>query len=177
MRKCTNQRCKFCPHMRITKTIYNRKCQTNFVIPKYKKTLTCEDRRVIYAIKCGQCNETYIGQTSRPLKARIAEHLYDIQNKTNTHMSHHFNKTHKIDKFNFLPLEKIDDKWPAQQTEAILKDLEKKWIRRLSTLQPYGMNYIPTDTTIRTIPTNNPPNSSPPPPPPLDPAGRITDHF
>ena len=35
-----------------------------------KKTLTCNDKRVIiYAIKCAECHETYIGQTMRPLRA------------------------------------------------------------------------------------------------------------
>ena len=118
--------------------------------PKVQKTLTCEDRRVVYAVKCSECNETYVGQTLKPLRARIARHLYDIKSKTNTHMSHHFNRSHPIDKFNFVPLEKVADSLTAKEAESALKKLETLWIRRLSTLQPYGMNYIPIDTTNRT---------------------------
>ena len=58
MVKCKNPRCTVCPKLRITKTIHNKLCKVNMVIPKYKKkTFTCADKRVVYAIKCSECHE------------------------------------------------------------------------------------------------------------------------
>ena len=149
MARCNKPRCKICPKLRLTKTIYNKLCKVNMVIPKYKRPLTCNDKRVVYAIKCAECHETYIGQTMRPLRARIAQHLNCIEAKTTHHMSHHFNKSHQIKHFNFLPLEKIEDSIPPREAERLLQQKETYWIRRLSTLQPFGMNYLPKDTTRR----------------------------
>ena len=87
MARCNKLRCKICPKLRLTKTIYNKLCKVNMVIPKYKRPLTCNDKRVVYAIKCAECHETYIGQTMRPLRARIAQHLNCIEAKTTYHMS------------------------------------------------------------------------------------------
>ena len=69
--------------------------------PKIQKTTYLDDKRVVYAVKCTECDETYLGQTTRPLRARIAQHLNSIQIKTTHHMSHHFNKSHHIKHFNF----------------------------------------------------------------------------
>lgn len=85
----------------------------------------------------------------RPLRARIAQHLNNIKSKTAHHMSHHFNGSHRIKHFNFVPLEKIEDSLPPKEAEKLLKEKETFWIRKLSTLQPFGMNYIPIDTTRR----------------------------
>ena len=149
MAKCKNPRCIVCPKLRLTKTIHNKLCKVNVLIPKYKKPLTCTDKRVVYAIKCSECHEAYIGQTMRPLRARIAQHLNCIETKTTHHMSHHFNKSHPIKHFNFLPLEKIEDSIPAREAEKLLQQKETHWIRKLSTLQPFGMNYLPKDTQRR----------------------------
>ena len=64
-------------------------------------------------------------------------------------MSHHFNKSHNIKHFNFVPLEKIEDSLPPREAEKLLQLRETFWIRKLSTLQPFGMNYILIDTTTR----------------------------
>ena len=119
------------------------------VVEDKPSELSCNDKRVIYAIKCSECHETYIGQTMRPLRARIAQHLNCIEKKTTHHMSHHFNKSHNIKHFNFLPLEKIEDSIPPREAEKLLQQRETYWIRKLSTLQPFGMNYLPKDTTRR----------------------------
>ena len=42
MAKCKNTRCKICPKLRLTKTIFNKLCKVNIIIPKYKKPLTCK---------------------------------------------------------------------------------------------------------------------------------------
>ena len=66
-------------------------------------------------------------------------------------MSHHFNESHDIEQLQFVPLEKIDDRIPKKEAETILKEKETMWIRRLCTLQPWGMNYIPIDTHSRVL--------------------------
>ena len=116
MKKCGARNCKICHKL---KTIYNRKCKLNFPIPKWKQPLTCWHKRIVYAIKCKVCHETYVGQTIQPLRTRIARHLYNVRRQTNHHMSHHFNKICSIDDLQFLPLEKIDDHLPPERPNEI----------------------------------------------------------
>ena len=135
MAKCKNPRCTVCPKLRLTKTIHNKLCKVNVVIPKYKKPLTCNDKRVVYAIKCSKCHEAYVGQMMRALRARIAQHLDCIETKTTHHMSHHFNKSHEIKHFNFLPLEKIEDNIPPREAKKLLQQKETYWTFHFTTLR------------------------------------------
>ena len=149
MRKCDKKDCSICPRMRVGKTIYNRVCYINVPIPKYKIPLTCWSKRVVYAVKCANCHETYIGQTLRPLRTRITEHIDTVKRKTNHHMSHHFNKSCGLNSLQFTPLQKVDDSLHVLTAEKQLQHLETLWIRRLSTLQPWGMNYVEVETESR----------------------------
>ena len=150
IKKCNKRTCKLCHRMRIGKTIYNRKCHLNVLIPKYKYQLTCWSSRVVYAIKCNKCHETYVGQTVNRLRDRIQRHITAITSEPTRHMSHHFNKSCNIENLQFIPLEKVDDRMSKRDAEQELKRIETLWIRKLSTMQPWGMNYLEVDITVRT---------------------------
>ena len=54
---------------------------------------------VVYNIPCKQCDKSYIGQTSRELKTRIAEHQYAIKkrNMNNSIARHNILEGHDPD--------------------------------------------------------------------------------
>jgi hypothetical protein len=76
--------CKYCPKinkgpLKITSTGRN-------FFSKFKpgiNTISCELKNIIYCITCSKCKLQYIGETSRPIRQRIYEHLYSIK-KYNT---------------------------------------------------------------------------------------------
>lgn len=56
--------------------LYDRQCiSNNCVICPHTRTGDCSKSGVIYQIRCSECGNTYIGETSRPLGIRIKEHL------------------------------------------------------------------------------------------------------
>ena len=78
----------------------------NFYLPLLDNG-DCNSKNLIYIIICLRCNVFYIGETSRPLKRRIYEHLNKITKfkpftKNITEVSIHFNlKYHNINDFKF----------------------------------------------------------------------------
>jgi len=42
-------------------------------------------KNVVYKLNCNNCETTYVGQTKRQLKTRIAEHKNNIKRSTSTH--------------------------------------------------------------------------------------------
>ena len=91
--------------------------------------------------------------TMQPLRQRINRQIYIalIKKKSNYNMSLHFNRSHPLSELQFLPLEKIDDSLSKRKAEEQLLKRETWWIRRLSSLQPFGMNYVEVDTNQRTF--------------------------
>jgi hypothetical protein len=95
----------------------------------------CSSISCVYIIKCTLCNHFYIGETSREIKSRIKEHLYNI-NKMNkdirkslkyinyqSEVAKHFNlKGHNIsDHFSFTVfISNIDDNTKRKSIETDL---------------------------------------------------------
>ena len=75
----------------------------------------------------------YIGQTSRPLRVRIAEHIRSIRTRGPTSVALHFNADCSLSDFSFTALEH------CPKTEKRLQK-ENIWIKRFNTLQPNGLN-------------------------------------
>ena len=64
----------------------------NLFTPLKDKTPLLLQSNVVYSIPCNDCNEVYIGQTSRTLKARITSHKSDTRTKKATcQLSRHSN--------------------------------------------------------------------------------------
>jgi len=68
-----------------------------FKVPKF--TNKHSETGVVYNIPCKQCDKSYIGQTSRELKTRIAEHQYAIKkrNMNNSIARHNILEGHDPD--------------------------------------------------------------------------------
>ena len=77
MKKCNN--CNICPFVKECKSVTSSFSSANVSI---NCLANCDTSNVIYVISCDKCNEQYIGQTGRPIKQRIKEHLRYVKNNS-----------------------------------------------------------------------------------------------
>ena len=96
--------------------------------------LCCNDANTIYVITCSSCSKRYVGQTGRPLRRRISEHLQDISSNRDTPVALHF-RSCGLANFSFFAIEKVNHNKKRLQREAA-------WIDRLHTLEPRGINGV-----------------------------------
>ena len=119
--------CKFAKPTRRVVSPYNK--ASFFIMHRF----TCHSVNIIYLIACTNCHMMYVGQTARPLRTRIFEHIRNILTKHSTSVSHHFNSQCTFEHFSFTALEHCPNLSKRLQKE-------NKWIERLHTLQPAGLN-------------------------------------
>lgn len=122
--------CKFCILSFYSQRISNK--VTSFPI---LHCLNCESKCVIYLIECKNCRVRYVGETSRALHLRIADHVQNIKAMRNTAVSEHFNSTCTLGDFSFTALEHCSNTTKRRKKESV-------WIKRLGTLNPGGLNTI-----------------------------------
>ena len=67
--------CGVCEHL-ITENEFVFQCGKTFNV---KTTISCEVRNLIYVIRCGGCQEEYIGETGDTLRHRLTVHRQQIQ--------------------------------------------------------------------------------------------------
>ena len=96
--------------------------------------ISCQDCNIVYCITCLKCSKSYVGQTSRPLKRRICEHLADTKALRSTPVSQHF-QVCGLDNFSFVGLERV-----IKERQRLTKEMA--WVQRLHTAVPDGMNNI-----------------------------------
>ncbi|MGH0131312.1 UNVERIFIED_CONTAM: hypothetical protein FKN15_045536 [Acipenser sinensis] len=130
---CTS-RCKVCKYIDKSKNIIKHK---NTTYP-LKTNTYCKNSNVVYGIACEKCDEIkYVGETGTTLYKRIQNHLSLIRNnKINEPIVQHFtSQGHDINDVKFVVLEqlKLDN-----ATNRRIK--ESKWINRLNTIMPAGLN-------------------------------------
>ena len=74
-RPCGENKCILCARLRDTTFVFSKTHKRRHYIRYVGPTMTCTTRRVVCLIRCKRCNKQYAGQTNRPLKQRIKEHL------------------------------------------------------------------------------------------------------
>ena len=91
-KKCRKSGCMCCPFLQEGNTVTST--ASNFT-HKIKQSLTCATSNVIYRITClkGQCNGLqYVGETGRPFKQRLADHIgYIRSERLDQPVGQHFN--------------------------------------------------------------------------------------
>ncbi|XP_041420552.1 uncharacterized protein LOC121394235 [Xenopus laevis] len=108
---------------------------------------TCNSTFVVYLLKC-PCGMGYVGQTKREVKKRIQEHRGYIRNfktgtQTDTQVSRHFFEcNHNPMQLRWCVLDEIGMDIRGGDRQKKLLQAEGKWIRRLNTLTPNGLNDI-----------------------------------
>jgi len=140
LNKCKTKKCNYCPLIDrsgiIISTTTKRKYQA-------RKHISCKSHNLIYCITCTVCNKQYVGQTKNRLMDRFGSHFWNIKKKNLTDpIGRHFAtkghngqlklKIHIVD-FIIAPSKSK----PGQQ---LRNSLEQKWIHRLQTVQPHGIN-------------------------------------
>lgn len=117
---------------------------------KYKilQQITCTTKAVVYYATC-TCPKIYVGLTSHELKIRVRKHVRDIiAAKDITDFTilkpipRHFKKRHNCNpKFlKIRGINRVNSNIRGGNIKLRLAQYESKWIWRLKTLQPYGLN-------------------------------------
>lgn len=120
---------------------------TDKVYPIHGK-LSCWSDNVIYLITCLECEMQYVGETERPLRSRIGEHLRSlVKGDQISAVSKHFKEFHPDTLIGYgempvqvTPLEQISDQGSKDANKAKRLDREQFWIDTLESYTPKGMN-------------------------------------
>lgn len=107
-----------------------------------RKLITCNTTHVTYVIEC-PCRLQYVGRTTRPLCVRIREHINNIKKGFPKHnLSKHFDEFHQRDPSGliFYGIDTIEDHWRGGSKKIQISQNETRWIHRLDSLVPRGLN-------------------------------------
>lgn len=137
-----NNKCKMCPQR--SKANYIKSTANGNMI-HVDRTLNCTSKQVIYAIVCKLCKFIYIGQTGGPLNVRFTQHRYHILKEIpTTPVAVHFNTDkHKYKHAIITPIVHIKD-------DNRRCTIEKRFIHKLGTKHPHGINGTPVPTHLPT---------------------------
>ena len=141
-------RTTFDPYFTNLKYIFNSR--TGAPISQTFTLLSCN---VIYAIQCKLCRIIYVGETGATIKQRLYQHIYHIQKGTNDKLLYTHFISHHINNFSLSGLE-TNAGWSLTQRRAA----ERRWISRLSSTAPLGLNDDPSRPSIRPGPQHNLPS-------------------
>ena len=96
-------------------------------------------RNVVYAARCRRCDLIYVGYTTQPLNERFNIHRSDITHYPDrSELPKHFHSNPSCDFDRDLELHILQR--DAGDTRALLEAAEDKWVLRLQTSTPNGMN-------------------------------------
>jgi hypothetical protein len=137
---CKTKNCRYCRVLDRSGTIISTSTGRSY----YSMiNVTCKSNNLIYCITCNKCKLQYVGQTSNRLIDRFQGHFHSVtSNSKKNVIGRHYNSvdhtgkpdfTIHIVKFVYAPSKSV----PGKQTRD---DLERKWIFRLKTIAPHGLN-------------------------------------
>ena len=131
-----------------------RKLNYNVRIPAQTPAISCCTKRVVYVIKCKVHHKAYVGQTGNMIRVRVNQHLARVKSFKRNNMSnmgHHFNGSDcSLDNLVWAPLDKVSDDLTNREAEKLLLTRETLWIKRMCSMQPWGMNCYEVDVVNRT---------------------------
>ena len=118
---CNRPNCGVWEHL-ITENKFIFQCGKTFNV---KTTMSCEVRNLIYVIRCGGCQEEYIGETVDLLRHRLTVHRQQIRDASRRilYVSGHIANCAKNQsiKFQILPLYKMqNDNMTSKKNERKL---------------------------------------------------------
>ena len=137
-------KCTYCP--KLTKismfTSHHTGKQHKCINLHSKPLITCEISNIVYLIQCTKCGKQYIGETGRPFRNRIYEHIASVKNnkKTETPVSKHFHSEHhNHNNMRFSVIQWLGTTINPQ-TQEVRRAKELSFIWELPTINPIGIN-------------------------------------
>ena len=106
------------------------------ITEKIKGTGNCKEREIIYSAQCSKHKVLYIRHTGEQLWEGLFKHRYNIKNKSDiSEPAKHFHESRNLsDDLNVTILQN------SIKTAAPRRYHENKWIFKLKTLVPHGLN-------------------------------------
>ena len=137
---CNASHCNVCPFVKETSTF---KCPHSHLRFPITSRLSCSSTNTIYVIECQACSKMYVGETSRPLRERISEHLRDIRTGSECQVHKHFRDSCAYASFSFFAI-------ASHPKTEVRRAKEAKWIGDLQTHFPSGLNTKHNDLAPKT---------------------------
>ncbi|XP_041428149.1 uncharacterized protein LOC121396834 [Xenopus laevis] len=106
-----------------------------------KRYFTCNSTFVVYLIKC-PCGLAYVGETTQKVKDRIKQHKSNVRcGYTHLPIPAHFAAArHTVSQLQYQVIDSVEPLRRGGDRILQLKKLEMKWIQKLGTLDPGGLN-------------------------------------
>jgi len=154
---CETKNCRYCKRLdhtgHITSTSTSREYNT-------RKYVSCKSNNLIYCITCTTCNKQYVGQTKNRLQDRFQMHFYHIESKKQINplkrqpkakklnpkfddpIGRHFKQSdhNGLNSIHIHILQFISAPSESIPAQMLRDDWERKWIHRLKTIAPLGLN-------------------------------------
>ena len=138
---CNTANSLCCKHVPTTNSFKSNVTNVSYNI--YHKT-NCKSRNIIYLLECTTCALQYVGKSEWPFNLRLNNYRHRIKSTdfdkllpVEQHFrlqGHDFSANAK-----FTIIEKIENA-PIEKISSIIETHEDRWITRLKTLYPNGLN-------------------------------------
>ena len=152
---CSTNNCRYCPRLDRTGRITSHTTGRSYNTRKY---VSCKSNNLIYCITCTSCNKQYVGQTKKRLQERFVTHFYNIEgskrkttkskpssmrnNKFDDPIGRHFKLPNHngLNSIHIHILQFISAPSDSVPGQTLRDEWERKWIHRLKTISPQGLN-------------------------------------
>jgi hypothetical protein len=136
---CGKRRCECCLYVNTASVVNNKNDDSEIIITG---KLTCDSKNIVYLIECKRCGEQYIGETSKTLRARLTDHISNINRYNDTSVAQHFNQFNHdgVTDIQVTPVVQLPDFGSKVKNSLARRKVESQLINRLNTMYPNGIN-------------------------------------
>ena len=122
-------------HNHVTSSVTNK----TFTTP----SADCKSRHLIYLAHCKHCGKQYVGKTCQCLRKRVSGHRTHVGGNEFSESDECTLAEHLYLDHNFYSVDEFNSSYSFTVLELFPHNLdlsEQKWINRLVTMRPFGLN-------------------------------------